>query len=63
MDSPASQSSVSQGAGGPAYHPGGWRAPPADGGVRGLQVIPAIILILKIQGSTKKIIKNIQNPS
>lgn len=37
-------------------------APPADGGVRGQQVMPTI-LIFKIQGSVKKTIKSIQNPS
>lgn len=64
MDGPTSQSAVPQGPGGPAHHPGGGRvsvgAPSADGRVRGQQVIPAIILNLKIQGSTKKTIK--KNP-
>lgn len=58
MDGPASQSSVPQGPGGPAHHPGGGRAsvgaPPADKRVRGQQVIPAIILNLKTQGSKYK---------
>lgn len=64
MDGPASQSSVLQGPGGPAHHPGGGTvsagAPSADGKVSGQQVILAITLNLKIQTSTKKTIK--KNP-